>query len=219
MELQFSITAEHTQLRIGALLEQEMLKDDQLRARLLDHVNGFQDRLLAPLLCCLGLVGGMLAIYYPARAFNPQTVVSMALFALIFVVGWWCCSARLLSRLRARIADIRAKPRVPFRSANRRLIEIKLRTQLKTTEGIYRLQFDDQGFTLINTKGKGATGALAWGQIVRLKVTPDFYSVACAKLDSQGKAYHIPRHSDLMDADSYEQGLQLFLRRVPVLAS
>ncbi|WP_426234163.1 YcxB family protein [Pseudomonas sp. TWP3-2] len=220
MELQFTITPEHTQMRIGKLLEQEMLKDDQLHARVTGCVNRQQDRLLAPLMFFLGLGAGALAIYFPARELSPQKIISMALFAMVFGVCWWLFSRRLLGRLRNRIASNRAKkPRMPFRSASQRLIELKLRTQLKATEGAYRLEFDEHGFTLINMKGKSTQCTLAWAQIVRLKMTPDFYCIACAKLDSKGKAYHIPRHSDVMDADMYQQGLEVFLSRVPVPAS
>ncbi|KOY02584.1 YcxB family protein [Pseudomonas nunensis] len=217
MELQFTITPEHTQLRVNELLEQEMLKDDQLQARLLGYITRLQDRSLAPLLFLLGLAGGMLAIYFPAREFSPQKLISMALFGVIFVVFWWFYSGRLLSHLRNRIADNRAKSRAPFRRTNQRLIEMKLRIPLKAAEGAYRLQFDDEGFTLINTKG--AKVGLAWAKIVRFKETPDFYSVACAELDRKDKAYHIPRHSDVMDAEQYQQGLELFLSRVPASAA
>jgi hypothetical protein len=213
MELQFTITPEHTEIRIGELLESEMLKHDQQQARLLGHVARLQDRLLAPLLFGLCLVGGLLAIYFPERQFSNQKIIAMALFGVIFAVFWWFFSGRLLSHPRARIAASRAKPRAPLRGANQRLIEAKLRINLKAAEGDYRLLFDDQGFSLINAKG--AKGGLAWGKIVRFKETPDFYSVACAALNRKGKAYHIPRHSDVMDADQYQQGLALFLSRVP----
>ncbi|MEB0229032.1 hypothetical protein [Pseudomonas sp. 10S4] len=216
MELQFTITPKHTQVRVNEQLEQEMLKDDQLQARMLGYVMRFQNLLLGPLLFLLGLAGGMLAIYLPAREFSPQKIISMALFGVIFVVIWWFCSGRLLSKLRERIADNRAKPRAPFRRANQRLIEMKLRIPLKAVEGAYRLRLDDHGFTLINAKG--GKGGLAWGEIVRLKVTPDFYSVACVKLDRKGKYFHIPRYSNDMDADQYHQGLELFLSRVPASA-
>lgn len=219
MELQFTITPEHTQLRVNELLEQEMLKDDQLQARLLGHITRLQDRLLAPLLFLLGLAGGMLAIYFPAREFSPRKLISMALFGVIFVVFWWCYSGRLLSHLRKRMANNRANVRMPFRRVNQRLIESHLRIRLKATEGAYRLQFDDQGFILTNTRAKGAKSELAWAQIVRLKVTPDFYSIACAKLDREGKAYHIPKRSDVMDSEQYQQGLELFLSRVPASAA
>lgn len=217
MELQFTITPEHTQLRVNELLERELLKDDELQARLLGHVARVQDRLLSPLLFLLGLAGGMLAIYFPARESSPQKLISMALFGVIFVVFWWCFSARLLSHLRNRIADNRAKSRAPFRRTNQRLIEMKLRIPLKAAEGAYRLKFDDEGFSLINAKG--ANGGLAWGKIVRFKETPDFYSVACAELNRKGKAYHIPKRSDVMDAEQYQQGLELFLSRVPASAA
>ncbi|WP_166223554.1 YcxB family protein [Pseudomonas atagonensis] len=216
MELQYTINPEHTQARIGKLIEQEILKDDQLRARLLGKVARVEDRLLTPLFFLLGLVAGMLAIYFPARELSPEKLVAMVFFALAYAVCWRFYSERLLKRLRKRIDDSRAKPRKPFPKVNQRLIESTIRARLKATEGGYRLVFDDHGFTLIFTKGKSTKVTLAWSQIVRLKVTPDFYSVACAKLDSKGKAYYIPRTSDVMDADSYQQGLELFLSRVPV---
>lgn len=218
MELQFTITPEHTQARIGKLVDQEVVKDDQLRARLLGKVAHLEDRLLAPLFFLLGLGGGMLAIYFPSRELSPEKLISMAFFTVTYVVCWRFYSDRLLNRLRKRIADNRAKPRKPFHNVNRRLIESTLRTKLKAAQGAYRLEFDDRGFTLIKIKGKGAKSGLAWEQIVRFKVTPDFYSVACAKLNSKGKAYHIPRHSGLMDSDTYQQGLGLFLSLVPVSA-
>ncbi|SEE63491.1 hypothetical protein SAMN04490194_3189 [Pseudomonas migulae] len=84
---------------------------------------------------------------------------------------------------------------------------------LKTAEGAYRLQLDDQGFTMI--RPKGIKSGLAWGQIVRVREKPDFYWVACAELDRKGKAYVIPKHSNAMDAELYQQGLKLFLSRVP----
>ncbi|WPN55495.1 YcxB family protein [Pseudomonas sp. P9_31] len=215
MELQFTITPEHTEIRIGELLEREMLKHDQQQARLLSYVARLQDRLLAPLLFVLCLAGGMLAIYFPERPLTPQKIISMVLYGVIFMVVWWFFSGRLLRRLQARLAASHAKPRTTFRITNRHLIEIKLRNNLRAAEGAYRLLFDDEGFSLINTKGRGAKGELAWGKIVRLKETPDFYSVASAELDRKGKFYHIPKHSDVMDADQYQKGLKLFLSRVP----
>lgn len=218
MELQYTITPEHTQSRIGKLVEQEILKDDQLRASLLGKLARIEDRLLAPVLFLLGLVGGILGAYFPARELSPEKLIALVFFTVAYVLCWRFFSERLLNRLRKRIAANRAKPRKPFHKVNLRLIESTVRARLKAAEGAYRLEFDEDGFTLFFTKGKGAKGGLAWDQIVRLKVTPDFYSVACAKLDSKGKAYHIPRHSEVMDADSYQQGLELFLSRIPVSA-
>ncbi|WP_447790620.1 hypothetical protein [Pseudomonas farris] len=131
MELQFTITPEHTQIRVGELLEREMLKHDQQQARLLGYVTRLQDRVLAPLLFGLCLVVGLLAIYFPERQLSTQKFISMALFGVIFVVFWWFYSGRLLRHLRARIAANRAKPSTPLRGANQRLTEIKLRTNLK----------------------------------------------------------------------------------------
>lgn len=216
MELHFTITPEHTQIRIGEQLEREMLKHDEQQAQLMGCVARLQDCLLAPLLFVLCLVGGMLAIYFPERQFTPQKIITMVLFGAIFAVFWWFFSSRWLGHLRARMAASGAQPRAPLRGANQRLIEAKLRINLKSVEGAYRLLLDDQGFSLINAKG--AKGGLAWGKIVRLKETPDFYSVASAESDRKDKAYHIPKRSDVMDAEQYQQGLTLFLSRVPASA-
>ena len=210
MELYFSITPAHTQMRLAELLEREMLKHDQQQTQLLGYVERMQDRLLSPMLFVLCLVAGALAIYFPDRQFTSEKVITMVLFGVIFVPLWWFFSGRLLRYLRARIAANRA--RTTFRGLNQRLIEARLRTNLKTAEGAYRLQLDDQGFTVI--RPKGIKSGLAWGQIVRVRETPDFYLVACAELDRKGKAYVIPKHSDVMDAEVYQQGLKLFLSRV-----
>jgi hypothetical protein len=216
MELLFTITPEHTQIRIGEQLEREMLKHDEQQAQLMGFVARLQERLLAPLVFVLCLAGGMLAIYFPERQFTPEKIISMTLSGVLLAVVWWFFSGRLLRRLRARLAASHAKPRAPLRGTNQRLIEAKLRINLKSVEGAYRLLLDDQGFSLVNAKG--AKGGLAWGKIVRLKETPDFYSVACAESDRKDKAYHIPKRSDVMDAEQYQQGLALFLSRVPASA-
>jgi hypothetical protein len=213
MELQFTITPAHTQIRLAELLEREMLKHDQQQARLLGYVERMQDRLLSPLLFALCLVVGALAIYFPERQLTAEKVISMVLFGVIFAPLWWFFSGRLLRYLSTRMAANRTKPRASLRGLNQRLIEAKLRTNLKAAEGNYRLQLDDKGFTMISTKG--IKSGLTWGQVVRVKEKSDFYFVACAELDREGKAYLIPRHSDAMDAEQYQQGLKLFLSRVP----
>lgn len=87
----------------------------------------------------------------------------MVLFGAIFAVFWWFFSSRWLGHLRARMAASGAKPRTPLRGTNQRLIEAKLRINLKAAEGAYRLLLDDQGFSLINAKGE--KGGLAWGRL------------------------------------------------------
>lgn len=213
LELQFTITPAHTQIRLAELLEREMLKHDQQLSKMHGNVERLQDRLLAPLLFALCLVAGALAIYFSERQFTAEKVVSMVLFGVILVPLLWFGSGRLLPYLRARIAANRTKPRATFRGLNQRLIETRLRTNLKAAEGAYCLQFDDQGFTVI--RPKGIKSGLPWEQIARVREKPDFYLVACAELDRKGKAYLIPKHSDAMDAERYQQGLILFLSRVP----
>lgn len=214
MELQFSITPAHTEIRLAEKLRQEMLKHDQQQARIMGRVAHWQSRLLGPLMLVLCLVGAVLAIYFPERRFTPEKVVALVLFALIFIPLWWRYSGRWLQHLQARIAANHAKPRAPLRGLNQRLIESRLRASLKAAEGIYCLTFDDQGFTLSNAKG--GKSALAWEQIAHLRETPDFYAVACAELEHKGLAYRIAKHSDLMQPQEYQQGLQQFLSKCPV---
>ena len=82
--------------------------------------------------------------------------------------------------------------------------------------GAYRLQFDDQGFALIDTRA--ARGTLPWGAIIRVRQTHEFDTIVCAKLDRKDKAYYIPKHSDAIGAQQYQHGLNLFLSRIPELA-
>lgn len=213
MELNFTITPALTQTRLAELLEREMLKNDQQLSNMQDHVDGLQDRWLTLLLFALCLVAGALALYLPDREITAEKVISLALCAVTLVLLCWFGSDRLIRYLRTRIVANRAKPRTTFRGWNKRLIEARLRTNLKTAEGAYRLQLDDQGFTMI--RPKGIKSGLAWGQIVRVREKPDFYLVACAELDRKGKTYVIPKHSNAMDAELYQQGLKLFLSRVP----
>lgn len=217
MELHFTISPAHTQIRLAVLLEREMLKHDQQQTQLLGYVERVQDRLLSPLLFALCLGAGALAIYFPERQLTSEKIISMVLFGVVFVPFWWFFSGRLLGYLSTRMAANRTKPRAPLRGLNQRLIETRLRTNLEATEGDYRLQLDDKGFTMINPKG--IKSGLAWGQVVRVKESFDFYFISCAELDRKGKAYLIPRHSDAMDAEQYQQGLKLFLSRAPTPTS
>lgn len=215
MELQFSITPAHTETRLAEKLRQAMLEHDQQQARIMGSVAHWQSRLLGPLLLVLCLVGGALAIYFPERRFTPEKLIALALFALVFIPLWWRYCGRWLQHLQARIAAKPAKPHLPLRGLNQRLIESRLRAPLKAAEGIYCLAFDDRGFTLSNAKGGKST--LAWERIAHLRETPDFYAVACAELEHKGLAYHIAKHSNLMPPQAYQQGLQQFLSRCPIL--
>ncbi|WP_460422166.1 YcxB family protein [Pseudomonas sp. ZL2] len=217
MELHYSITPAHIQAWIAEPLKQEMLKHDQQQAQAMANVARWQRRLVGPLMFALCLVGGMLALYFPERRFTAQNVIAMVLFALIFIPLWWRFSGRWIKHLQARIAANHAKPRAPLRGLNQRLIETRLRAPLKSVESTYCLSFDDQGFTL--DKARGGKSTLAWEQIVRLQETPDFYLVASADMMRQGVACLIAKHSDLMPAEEYQQGLQAFLSQCPVTPS
>lgn len=105
-------------------------------------------------------------------------------------------------------------PRKPFQRLNHRLIEARLRQTLKAAEGQYCLAFDEQGFNL--RRGNGAPEGLAWELITHLRESADFYAVSDAKLERKKLAYRIPRHSELMPADAYQQGLQAFIAKCPV---
>lgn len=217
MELHYSITPAHIQAWIAEPLKQEMLKHDHQQAQAMANVARWQRRLVGPLMFALCLVGGMLALYFPERRFTAQNVIAMVLFALIFIPLWWRFSGRWIKHLQARIAANHAKPRAPLRGLNQRLIETRLRAPLKSVESTYCLSFDDQGFTL--DKARGGKSTLAWEQIVRLQETPDFYLVASADMVRQGVACLIAKHSDLMPAEEYQQGLQAFLSQCPVAPS
>jgi len=134
----------------------------------------------------------------------------MLVSTVLCVLLWKRYSARLLSALRAH----RATRQAPLQGLHSKLVRAGLRARLRRLEGGYRLQLDDQGFTLIHDRG--ARERLEWTQIARLQATPDFYKVACARLAAEGKAYHIPRHSDAMDPAAYRQGLALWLSKCPV---
>lgn len=85
MELQFSITPAHTEIRLAEKLRQEMLKHDQQQARIMGSVAHWQSRLLGPLMLVLCLVAAVLAIYLPERRFTPEKVAALVLFALTFI--------------------------------------------------------------------------------------------------------------------------------------
>jgi len=210
MELLFTITPAHTECRLQAALQREMQQHARQQAALQARMAGWQERWLAPLLLCLGLGGGLLAIARPGQPLSPEKIIAMLVSTVLCVLLWKRYSARLLGALRAH----RATRQPPLQGLHRKLVRAGLRAHLQRLEGGYRLQLDDQGFTLIHDRG--ARERLEWAQIARLQATPDFYKVACARLAAKGKAYHIPRHSDAMDPAAYRQGLALWLSKCPV---
>lgn len=217
MELHYRITPDHLQSLIAEALKQELLKQDAQQARALATFARWQSRLIGPLMFALCLIGALLAVYLPERRITPEKAIALLLFTLVFIPLWWRFSGRWLGHLQARIAANHAKPRAPVRGLNQRLIEARLRVPLKSAQDTYKLSFDDQGFTL--DKARGGKTVLAWEQVVHLLETPDFYHVASADMRAKGMACLIARHSELMPADDYQQGLQAFLSHCPVTAS
>jgi len=215
MELQFTLTPEHTQLRVQAALNREMHKRDEVLARLQGPVARVQERILLPLLLIIFVIAGLLVITSPEQAIPPGKTIPLALSGIAFILFWWFGAGPLRRYLRTRFAP-KQDGNAQLRTFEQRLLEAKLRTTLKASEGTYYLRFDDEGFTL--NRAKGAEDTLAWHEIVRFTETADFYGVAGAKQDRLGKAYCIPRHSDAMDTQQYQQGLAQFLSHIPDVA-
>lgn len=163
MELHFHVTPAHTQARLVEKLAQQTQAHD----RRIAAVEGWQQRVLAPL-----------------RRVLPTWLIGTG------------------------------APRNPQQRLNHRLIEARLRQTLKAAEGQYCLAFDEQGFRL--RRDNGAPQGLAWEQITCVRESADFYAVSDARLERKQLAYRIARHSDLMPADTYQQGLQAFLAKCPV---
>lgn len=209
MELHYRITPAHTEAWIAEPLKQELLKDDQQHVQAMSTFARWQSRLIGPVMFTLCLIGGCLSIYFPERTFTPEKVIAMVAFALIFILLWWRFSGRWIKHLQARIAATPIKPQAPLRGLSQRLIE----TRLRAVEGTYCLNFDDQGFTLLNTRG--GQSSLAWKQIASVQEIPDFYLVADADMERQGVACFIAKHTDLMPTEAYQQGLQAFLSQCP----
>ncbi|AZC25198.1 hypothetical protein [Pseudomonas sessilinigenes] len=212
MELQYRLTPAHTEARLAETLPQALLEHDQLQTRISSVTSRWQGRLLGPLILLLSLIAAPLALYFPERRFTPEKIIALVLCALIFIPLWWRFSGRWVQRLQARTRN-----RTPLRSLNHRLIEARLRAPLKAIEGVYHLTFDDQGFSL--SKPPRAKSSLTWGQIVLLREAANFYDVADAQMQRKGQACRIAKHSELMDAEEYQQGLQAFLSHCPVAPS
>ncbi|KTC40807.1 hypothetical protein AO265_12085 [Pseudomonas sp. ABAC61] len=213
MELHYSITPAHTEAWIAEPLKQELLRDDQQHVQAMTTFARWQSRFIGPVMFTLCLVGGCLSIYFPERTFTPEKVIAMVAFALIFIPLWWRFSGRGVKHLQARIAATPIKPQAPLRGLSQRLIE----TRLRAVEGTYCLNFDDQGFTLLNARG--GQSSLAWEQIASLQEIADFYLVADADMAREGMACFIAKRSDLMPVEEYQQRLQGFLSKCPVAPS
>ncbi|MGZ0704432.1 hypothetical protein [Pseudomonas piscis] len=213
MELHYSITPAHTEAWIAEPLKQELLRDDQQHVQAMGTFARWQSRFIGPVMFTLCLVGGCLSIYFPERTFTPEKVIAMVAFALIFIPLWWRFSGRWIKHLQARIAATPIKPQAPLRRLSQRLIE----TRLRAVEGTYCLNFDDQGFTLLNARG--GQSSLAWDQIASVQEIADFYLVADADMAREGMACFIAKRSDLMPVEEYQQRLQGFLSKCPVAPS
>lgn len=203
MELQFTITPAHTAIRLEAALQREIARLHGQQRRAVAHVAHWQSRWLSPLLYWLCLGAGLLA----------ESYVAMLVWVLLFTLLWRRYAPRLLGGVSARQTD--RQP--PLQGLHQRLTRSMLQTALRREEGRWRLLLDAQGFTLVHAgRPPPRQARTAWADIVRLQATPDFYCLATAALAAQGKAYHLPRHSDAMDPALYQQQLALWLQRCPV---
>ena len=187
MELLFTITPAHTDCRLQAALQREMQQHAQQQAALQARILGWQERWLSPLVLCLGLGGGLLAIARPGQPLSPEKIIAMLVSTVLCILLWKRYSARLLGALRQH----QAMRQAPLQGLLRKLVRAGLRARLRRMEGGYRLQLDDQGFTLIHDRG--ARERLEWAQIARLQATPDFYKVASARLAAEGSSTSQPR--------------------------
>lgn len=203
MELQFTITPAHTAIRLEAALQREIARLQGQQRRAVAHVAHWQSRWLSPLLYWLCLGAGLLA----------ESYIAMLVWVLLFTLLWRRYAPRLLGGVSARQTD--RQP--PLQGLHQRLTRSMLQTALRREEGRWRLLLDAQGFTLVHAgRPPPRQARTAWADIVRLQATPDFYCLATAALAAQGKAYHLPRHSDAMDPALYQQQLALWLQRCPV---
>jgi len=213
MELQFTITPAHTAIRLEAALQREIAQLQGQQRRAVAHVAHWQNRWLSPLLYWLCLGAGLLAIARPGRALQAESYIAMLVWVLLFTLLWRRYAPRLLGGVSAR----QTGRQPPLQGLHQRLTRSMLQTALRREEGRWRLLLDAQGFTLVHAgRNPPRQARTAWTDIVRLQATPDFYCLATAALAAQGKAYHLPRHSDAMDPALYQQQLALWLQRCPV---
>jgi hypothetical protein len=110
MELLFTITPAHTDCRLQAALQREMQQHARQQAALQARMAGWQERWLAPLLLCLGLGGGLLAIARPGQPPSPEKIIAMLVSTVLCILLWKRYSARLLAALRQHQAMRQALP-------------------------------------------------------------------------------------------------------------
>jgi len=204
MELHYSITPAHTEIRVAKKLAEEMAKED----RMFESLRRWQNR-HAPAFQFLALPFAATVMYFMPYGGKPEKVLAIVTLTLLFIPFWWRFCLR-----RPRRALAKAKPR-RLRRMNERLAEIPIRRTLTLLEGRYRLTFDDQGFTL-TPPPRVRAGGLRWDEITHIRECADFYAISSAALERKKRAYRIPRHSDLMPAEQYLQGLVTFLSKCPV---
>lgn len=203
MELQFTITPAHTAIRLEAALQREIAQLQGQQRRAVAHVAHWQSRWLSPLLYWLCLGASLLAKSY----------ITMLVWVLLFTLLWRRYAPRLLGGVSAR----QTGRQPPLQGLHQRLTRSMLQTALQREEGRWRLLLDAQGFTLVHARRNPLRQTrAAWADIVHLQATPDFYWLATAAQAAQGKAYHLPRHSDAMDPALYQRQLALWLQRCPV---
>lgn len=213
MELQFTITPAHTAIRLEAALQHEIAQLQVQQTRAAAKVAHWQNRWLSPLLYWLCLGAGLLAIARPGRALQAESYIAVLVFVLLFTLLWRRYAPRLLGGIRAR----QTSRQPPLQGLHQRLARSLLQAALRREEGRWRLLLEAQGFALVHTRRSTSPPVhTAWADIVRLQATPDFYCLTTAKLAAQGKAYHLPRHSDAMEPALYQQQLALWLQRCPV---
>ncbi|MFK3775254.1 hypothetical protein [Pseudomonas sp. NPDC089406] len=208
MELHYSITPAHTEIRVAIKLAKEMAWEDRMyesvrrwQHRQLRHTAAFQ-------LLALPLAATAVYFFMPYVG-KPEKVIAIVIATLLFIPYWW-----RFCRRRPPPALAKAKP-MRFRRIHERLAESAIRRMLVLHEGRYRLTFDDQGFTL-TPPPKVRAGGLRWDEITHIRECADFYAISSAALERKKLAYSIPRHSDLMPAEQYQQGLATFLSKCPV---
>lgn len=199
----WNCTPAHTAIRLEAALQREIAQLQGQQRRAVAHVAHWQSRWLSPLLYWLCLGAGLLA----------ESYIAMLVWVLLFTLLWRRYAPRLLGGVSAR----QTGRQPPLQGLHQRLTRSMLQTALRREEGRWRLLLDAQGFTLVHAgRPPPRQARTAWADIVRLQATPDFYCLATAALAAQGKAYHLPRHSDAMDPALYQQQLALWLQRCPV---
>jgi hypothetical protein len=132
----------------------------------------------------------------------------MLVSTVLCILLWKRYSARLLGALRQH----QAMRQAPLQGLLRKLVR-RPAARLRRMEGGYRLQLDDQGFTLIHDRGARAA-----------RMGADRAPAGHARLlqggqrpaRGRGQGLPYPRHSDAMDPAAYRQGLALWLSKCPM---